>query len=381
MVGFEGLSRMVLPLETRAALAALRAAYGEAEIVPVSTCNRIECYFSPPRGVPLPEPENLRRRVAEIFAASPENFFVKVGEEALEHLFRVVASLDSLVLGECEIAGQVRRAAERAKEAGLAGPAIRRIFERASVVARRVRSETAIGRTPVSVASLCNRRIREHFGDALPGSAVFVGVGDMTKKVAAALGERGARLLFVNRTVAKAEALAAEYGGSALSLERFLAAPPDEIDVLVTATSAPTLVIPRTALLPALAKRRATASPPLLICDLGVPRDVDPALDREPGVRVLALPDLEAVARENRRRLEGEVGAACAIIAHEVARFAREQRSRALAEEGIDRLLAGRLRHLSPEDRETLRGFATGLADRLARQPGMGAPRPAGASG
>jgi glutamyl-tRNA reductase len=380
-VGFERLARFVLPDDGIASgeLARLRDAFGAREIVYVATCNRVECYLAlrPAAAGAAPEdPAEVERRLLaraiEIFslrAGTPieeASLFAKTGREALAHLFSVAASLDSLVLGECEIAGQLRRAFERAADASLAGPALRRAFERASRVARRVRTETAIGRTPVSVASLCVRTVREHVGEASGLRAVLIGAGEVTRKVASGLQDLGMRLLFVNRTLAKVEALAQRFGADTMSLEAFQAAPPADVDVIVSATAAPGPIVGPRELAPARAAARAR---PLLVCDLGLPPDVDAAVAAAGDVRLVQLAGLEAIARENRVRLEGEVGRAEAIVGEEVEAALRALRMRAVAEESVEALLASRLGHLDGADRDALRRFATGLAERLARQP------------
>lgn len=371
-VGFARLARFVLPDDGVASgdLARLREAFGAREIVYVATCNRVECYIALRPGERA-DAARLLARAVDVFslrAGAPveeASLFAKTGPDALAHLFAVAASLDSLVVGECEIAGQLRRAAERAQDAGLAGPALRRAFDRAGRAARRVRAETAIGRTPVSVASLCVRTIREHFG-AARFDAVLIGAGEVTRKVAAGLQEQGAKLLFVNRTLANAEALAQRFGGEAMSLEAFRAAPPAALDVVVTATAAPGTILGEGELAPARAQAREKR---LLVCDLGLPADVEAAVARARDVRVVTLADLEAIARENRVRLEAEVGHAEAIVAEEVADALRALQLRAVAEESVEALLAERMGHLAEDDREAIRRFAASLADRLARQP------------
>ncbi len=367
-VGFERLGRYVLPPERAEELARLRDACGARELVYVATCNRVECYLLGEPAVGSDRAAELCAAVATFFGGSAEDLFALEGDAALEHLFGVVASLDSLVLGECEIAGQVRRAAEAAALSGLAGAGLRRIFEQATRVARRVRAETAIGRTPVSVASLVLRRVREHFPGGAPRRAALGGVGEMTRKIAPALGSAGAtKLLFVNRTEAKAAELAARHGGTAMSLERFRAAPPDDLDLVVTATRAPGAVIDLGVLGPSLARCGAGAR--ALVCDLGVPADVSPEVAAHPRVTLVRLHDLEATAQENRARLSGEVEHVKAIVSDEVRRSSSEKRLRSLAQDSAEKLLAGRLAHLAPEDRETVRRFATQLAERIARQP------------
>jgi len=392
-IGFERLGRYVLPLEAAGDIGALRVACGAKEIVFVATCNRVEAYgvaeVSAPRDGPVAERAHeelaarISARVAAFFAARPAracsagapepeaaDLFVHTGERAIRHLFEVVTSLDSLVLGECEIAGQIRRAAEAARAHALSGPALRRLFESAMKVAKRVRAETAIGKTPVSVASLVLRRVREHFREEPPRLAALVGVGDVTKKVASMLEGSPTRLLFVNRTLSRAEELAQRYGGRAISLEAFRAAPPADLDLVVTATRAPAPVVDRATLAPALAAREAegAARERLLVCDLGVPHDVAAEVDGLPLARVLRLGDLEATARENRARLEGEAEHVRAIVAEEARRTATEWRAKALASESAEAFLEGCLPHLAADEREAVRRFATGLAERLLRR-------------
>lgn len=379
-VGFDRLARFVIPEDAPGELLRLRDALGARELTYVATCNRVECYVALRPGEPA-EAERLVARAAAFFSLragapiEPDALFAKVGRDALAHLFSVAASLDSLVIGECEIAGQLRRAGDRAQEALLAGPALRRAFERASRAARRVRTETEIGRTPVSVASLCVRQVRAHLGSAARPSVVLVGAGEVTRKVAAGLQDRGVRFLFVNRTVANAEALARRFGGEAIALDTFRAAPPSDIDVIVTATSAPGTLIGDAELAPARAARGAAGERrSLLVCDLGLPPDVEPAVAATPGVRLVTLADLEAIARENRARLEGEVARAEEIVREEVRAAARAIRMRAVAEESVEALLADRLVHLPEPDRDALRRFAASLAERLARQPDWAEP-------
>jgi glutamyl-tRNA reductase len=373
-VGFGRLGGYVLPPERSGELARLRELCGASELAYVATCNRVEIYLCRPAG---PDVADLAARAAEFFAAAgagadarAADFFVLAGSSAIEHLFSVVASLDSLVLGECEIAGQVRRAADTALASGLGGPFLRRTFEQAAKVAKKVRAETAIGRTPVSVASLVLRHAREHFRAAPPRRAVLIGVGDVTKKVGASLESSPTRRLFVNRTVSRAADLAERFGGEALSLDDFRHDTPPNVDWIVTATRAPGPVIDAALLSRMLDARGAGArAEPMLVCDLGVPADVDPAIAADPRVRLLRLDDLERAAKENRTRLEGEVERVKAIVAAEARRFATEARLRALAAESADAILGERLAHLAPEDRETVRRFATQLAERISRQP------------
>lgn len=368
-VGFEELGHLTLAPDDRQVRALLREALGAEELVYLATCNRVECYVAAHRLEPA---EALRQRAAGFFTtlkgeADPEWFTVKTGAATVEHLFSVASSLESLVTGETDIVRQLRRAAEAAREADLDGPALQRLFERAGRCARRVYARTGLGSKPVSVATLAVQKIQRHFGPAGPSTSVLVGSGDMIQEVAGALSRYSGERVFVNRTRRGAVELAERFGGRPMSLAEFCAHPLSEIDLLFSATSAPEPVIPAHALLPAIENRGVR--PPLIVCDLGVPRDVDPSLEGHEGLILLALEHLEVLADLNRRRLEEELRQARELVSEEAARVSREDRFRALAGESTQAILEGRLGHLSEADRETILRFAKQLAERCARQP------------
>jgi glutamyl-tRNA reductase len=231
-----------------------------------------------------------------------------------------------------------------------------------------VRAETGLGRAPTSAAGIAAQKLRKHFGPEGPGVSVFVGAGEMTRKVAQALAGRPGERLFVNRTRARAEELARRFGGEARSLDELLAAPPARVDLLFSATTAGRTVVPASALEPALAARPPQA-PPIIVCDLAVPRDVDPALDARPGVRVVDMVTIEALARQDQAAHEGELARARALVDREVAHVVREARFEELAAESARAVLAGPLSHLAPADRDVVRRYVVGLATRMARQP------------
>lgn len=372
-VGFEQLGQFVLPPGSWAELGQLRAHLGAAELVYLATCNRVEVYA---RFEVCPEPLALHRGVVEFFASlgrsvGPDTFDVHLGTRAVRHLHEVIVSLHSLALGETDIARQVRRAIDDAAAAGLAGPGLRRLFDRASKTSRQVRTETGLGQAQVSVASIALGKLQTYFGATGPGVSVLIGVGDMTRKVAQAIRSMTptGELVFVNRTVSRAEELAAKFGGRALSLAEFRARPLARIDLVFTATSAPEPVVDRACLEPALEAHRAGGHSPLVICDMGVPRDVDPELDTTPGALVVHLGQLETLARHNQAARVEQGQRAAAAIAVEVARYAREEHFRRLADESARAMLGGRMAHLGDEDREQLRRFVVGLAEKIARQP------------
>ncbi len=374
-VGLGRLGAFVLSPDDTASQAALRDALGADELVYLATCNRVECYVALPHTVRSEDAPELLARARAFFEArgassADDALFVRTGPEAVEHLLTVTGGLDSLVLGETEISGQAKRALERCAAAGLSSHALARLFERAAACSKRVKNETALGRTPASAAQVAVHKIRKYFGNEGPGVTVLVGAGEMTRKVAQALQGKPGEKLFVNRTRDKAEDLARKFGGRAQSLDEFLAAPPAWIDVLFAATASTEAVVPAAALAPALAARASQdARLPMIVCDLGLPRDVDPAVDALPGVFVVDMLTVEALSLENQRALEAEAVKARAVVHDELTRVVREDRFRVIADESAQAMLGARLAHLSEADREQILRFATGLAARIARHP------------
>lgn len=375
-LGFERLGELVLAREDASARAALREALGAEELLWLATCNRVECHLVHP----APDPNRLRAALAAFFAARgaaipAERLEAEVGPAALRHLFRVASALESLVTGETEISGQLRRASEDAAREGLLGPLLQRAAERAQGCWRRVRAETALGELRTSVADLALEKIRKHFGPQGPRVSLIVGVGPMSRKAAAALARGSGELVFANRTRARAEELAARFGGRALALDELHRAPLPWVDLVFTATSAPGAVIGLPDLAPTLAARRAGGEErPLIVCDLGIPRDSDPALEGTPGALVVTMEHIEWLVSINRTRLQDELARAEAVVEDELARWEREERFTRLASQSAQQMLRSRLSHLSEADRAAIERFATGLAARMARQPGVSGP-------
>lgn len=369
-VGFEGLGTYTLPLEHYDRLENLRALCGGNELIYLATCNRVEIYlaFDARLRDDLLRFQNLPTQIAEFFSddgrrpTQANDLSVLWGQRAIEHLFSVAASLDSLVVGECEIAGQVRRAVDAASSRQLSGPFLESLFRRALCIAKEIRSQTGIGRIPASIASLVLHGIREHFRKTVPLRAVIVGVGAIPKKIAEELHGGRTQIMFVNRTEARAVKLAARYGGEAVSLDRFQSDPPSEIDLLVVAVRSPNAVIDEKVL------RRALAAPRshrILVYDLGIPLNVDPLLKGDPGVRLLTLADLEEKARENCARLGERVEHAKVMVREEARRFSHELRLQGLTQQSVNAMLANRLAHLAMEDQETVRRFVVRLIPRI----------------
>lgn len=320
-----GLSYKTTPVEVRERLAVQRARLqcsgcrlklrgGLAEVVLLSTCNRVEIYGVAPW---------IQGRVLALFQELTNSDFdftphlyVKEGADAADHLFAVASGLDSLVIGETEITGQVKNAYQAAKAAGLVGKQMNRLFQTAFAVAKKTRTRTGIGRGATSVGSVAVELAEKVFDRDLSAKTVMIlGAGKMGEACVKHLAKRGAQTVLVaNRSVERAEKLAAEFGGRAVRLEHSaeaLAA----VDILVSSTGSPDIVLQRAdvaAILPARRNR------PLVLVDIAVPRDIDPAVAELPNVFLYDIDDLETVVRENTKHREQELALCRELIAAEV---------------------------------------------------------------
>ncbi len=350
---------------------------GVAESVFLSTCNRVEWLIAAPDDV---EPGACLHLLERRLHLDPAQSFKLTGDAAARHVFEVAASLDSMNPGETQIVGQVREAYKRASELGLVGPRLHLLMEAALRAAKRVRRETALTARPVSMMSLA----LDAAGDLAEGSTVVVvGAGEMAQDAADRLAKRpGLVLVFVNRTLAKAEALAANAGGRAMPLAEFLAAPPAAAAV-ITAVSVREPVLGR-APLERLASAASGRLPVLL--DLGVPANVSAADARALEFALYGMDDLQERGEENRRKLEFELTAAGKVLDEELEEFkaamlertfapvleAWRRRARRTLDEGLQRLFSSEEGRWNEDERERIERWAGTLVDRLAHLPVMG---------
>ncbi len=286
-------------------LAKLGERYAGAAVL--STCNRTEIYVASARGIGDPRPivallSEIKGEVA--FEGAP--FFAVTGKEAARHLFRVAAGIESMVIGESEVLGQVRAAFTAATAAGTHTPVLSRLFHTAIRVGRKARAQTNIGRGTMSVSSTAVSLARSALGDLSGKTALVVSAGEAGKLTARTLASSGvSRMLVTSRNAARSAELAAELGGSTLPFERL----PDalaEADIVITSTAAPHFLIDRPMLETAMAAR---PNRPLLLIDIAVPRDVDPAVRELSGVHLHDIDDLQAVARHSMHLRRKELGA------------------------------------------------------------------------
>jgi glutamyl-tRNA reductase len=303
--------RVALDPEHARALAA-RLADGGGEAVCLSTCNRTELYLVGPDG-----DEAERAAVAALAELEPqvEQALYRLSDHAAAlHLFRVAAGLDSLVPGEGEILGQVRAA----YESGTTGMLLDRVFRQALHAGRKARVQTAIGESPASVSSAAAALAEQVFGELDGRAILLIGAGKISEQAARNLLSRHARIAFVaNRSLDRAEELARRFGAEPLPLERI----EQELvtaDVVVASTSAPGYVLDVETVARAVRQRRGRQ---LLLIDLAVPRDLDPAIHHLDGCYLYDIDDLEAIVAETLAGRRSEAERAEAIVAVEAAKF------------------------------------------------------------
>jgi glutamyl-tRNA reductase len=303
------------------ALHELGGSENASEVVLVSTCLRTEIYFVAQRyhGAVA----DARNFLAAWSGMPPEafasNLYEYYDDVAVGHLFKVAAGLDSAVLGEGEVLGQIRDAWEAAHAEGVSGPMLGILFRHALEVGKRVRSETAIARGTTSLSQAAVALAAERVGSLSGLTTVVMGAGEMGEAMAQALaGSLGyGELLVINRTYRKATELAARCGGRALEWSNLPAALA-QADVLLACTGAPDLLVAASDVSEVLDRRQGR---PLLVVDLAVPRDVDPAVGQLPGVTVLDMDELAAFASRGMASRRLEVPRAQKIVADEIGRY------------------------------------------------------------
>ena len=363
------------------ALGALVSNENVSEAAVLSTCNRIEVYAVAERfhrGF-----SDIRGFFADASHVLSEDFidhlYVRYDDEAVAHLFRVAAGIDSAVLGESEILGQVKDAWELARVHDAAGPVLNLVFRHAIEVGKRARSETGIARSITSISQAAVAMATDRLGTLSGRDVLVLGAGEMGEGMAVALSDSGgARITVANRTPGRADDLAARIGGTAIALGELPAALGD-VDVMLTSTGAASIILEYADLEHALAARDRR---PLLIVDIAVPRDVDPGVADLDGVTLLDMDDLTAFAESGQRERAGEVSRVEKIIGDEVTRFADVRSARELdplvtalrrRAEAVRRVELDRRRSsldgLTDEQREAVEALTRGIVAKLLHDP------------
>jgi glutamyl-tRNA reductase len=387
-----GISHKTAPIEVRERLALpaarasafmreLRADPDIHEAVTVSTCNRSEVYtvVSDPVAAESTVLSMLARQAGIRPTELAGAIYAHRNCEAARHLYRVVSGLDSMIVGEDQIQGQVKRAYEAALTEHSTGPLTNHLFAAALSTGKRVRAETAIGERRLSAPTVAVALAREQLGDLHGRQVVIIGTGETSELTARALRGTGAELVFVaSRRRARALSLADQYGGRALSFDDL----PEAMisaDVVVAATTSPHLLLEVEELGEVMGERGGR---PLLLIDLAVPRDIEGACARVPGVTLRDIDDLQAVVARNRQVRQAEARRADAIVEEEIRLFAGWLGTlevlptiaalRASASRIVDGVLAenaAKWEAASPRDRDRTEAIARTVVNRLLHEP------------
>ena len=306
-----------------AALRALRQEQGVAEVLILSTCNRTEVYWAgSASGNELSE-WLVRHHDVSLDLAS--NLYVHQEQQAVEHAFTVASGLDSMVLGETQILGQLKDAYRVAQESGSTGPHLNKLFQAAFATAKRIRSQTLIGANSVSLASATVSLARRVYADLSAHTALMIGAGDMIALTARHFATAGVkRMVIANRTLSRAQALAEELKGHAVDLQN-LDQELAEADIVICCTASPTALISKAAAAAALRARRRR---PIFMVDLAVPRDIEPEVAELEDIYLFSIDDLQQLVEEHRQQREAAAGGARRLIGEEVARFLGEVRAK-----------------------------------------------------
>jgi glutamyl-tRNA reductase len=351
-----GISHKTAPVEVRERLVFAESRLADAlrqlvdcetisEGLIVSTCNRVELIAATPNGAV--RPENAVSRLYDFLSQVHQcdllpvrkHFYDLAGQPAIKHIFRVTSSLDSMVVGEPQITGQVKKAFQRAKEAAVIGHELTRLMNRAFAVAKRVRNETGIGLSAVSISFIAVELAIKVFKELKGGTVMLMGAGEMAELAAKHLLKCGAsRLLIVNRTYENAAALAGELNGEPVHFEEFEKRLP-EAEILICSTGSPSYLIHPNQIRRALERRR---NRPMLLVDISVPRNIDPTIDRINNAFLFDIDDMELIAKANLTERQHE-----ALRAEEIIEAEAEQFFRALAEGDLNAVIGAFRRQVS----------------------------------
>ncbi len=392
-----GLSHRTAPVEVRErfatstdalpqVLARLAARPELDEVMFLSTCNRVEV-FARPRVDNDESRVGALRAIREVLSTHAEVaegdlarvLYEKDGGDAVRHIFRVAASLDSMVLGEPQILGQVKGAYDAAIAAGSLKTVLGRTVQRAFAAAKRVRSETALGAGTVSISSVAVDLARNVFGDLKKHGVLLVGAGEMAEAAARSLGKTARSVRVCNRSLERAETLAQEFGGEAApfsALEQELVT----ADVVVASTGSRTFVITPDLVRRAMKSRKGRT---LLIVDIAVPRNVDPTVHQIDNVFVYDIDDLEQQVAQGLEARKAEVDKAEKIVDEELKALltwsqgrdvqpvivALRAKTRSVLVTELERSLAGKLKHLGEGERAALFQMVDSATNKLLHAP------------
>ncbi len=351
------------------------------ESVVLSTCNRLEYYTL------AKNPQTATKAVTNLMSqlsqlpveAFDTHLYQRQNEAAIDHLMRVAAGLDSMVLGESQILGQLVQAYQSAQAHGTVGPILTRLFEKAIHAGKRARTETNIGLNPASISSIAIRLAQHHLGDLSNQTVMILGAGEMGNLTIKSLVKQGVKaLLVVNRTKQRADQLAAQWTATPLTFDQ-IDAGLQQADLLVTSTAAPHAVIHYHQIAQIMQQR---PDQPLLIIDIALPRDVESTVGQIPNVHLYNLDDLQSQLEDNLKARQHEIPKVEAIIEEEAADFLhwyyslnvvptitsfREQYD-AIRQQELERTL-NRLSNLSKDEQEIVVELSNRLMNKFLHTP------------
>jgi len=363
------------------ALAELKQQAGVREAMILSTCNRVEVAVAADDAAdPIRSVETFLSRSQRLDPDWLRQYlYVFEGREAVRHIFRVAASLDSMVVGEPQILGQLKFAYSLAKETGSAGGFLDTVLTRAFSVAKRVRSETEIGVSAVSVSYAAIELAREIFGSLKGTRVMLIGAGKMSELAARHLQRSGVQqILVTNRTQARADEVAAAVRGTVVEYTRYRTRL-KEVDIVITSSGAPGYLLTKEDMKSILAERR---NKPMFLIDIAVPRNIDPAVNELDNVFVYDIDDLQKVVDENMQARLSEATAADKIVSEEVDRLESWMRTRqagpviAALQDQLEQLRAsevermrGKLGPLTPQQEQAIEALTRAIVNKIAHGP------------
>jgi glutamyl-tRNA reductase len=386
-----GVNHKVAPVEVREKLAhtagcenpvvAIKSIPGCRECCFLGTCNRVEVICS--SHTPEETARSVRQQLFNGSGLTDEEIerysYLHIGRDAVNHLFRVAASLDSMIVGEPQILGQLKKAYRAAAELQTVGPVLNRFINKSFSVAKRVRTETNIGSSAVSISYAAVQLAKKIFGTLADKRVMLVGAGEMAELAAEHLIAQGiAGVVVANRTLERAITLAQRFNGTAVSLEG-LAAELENVDILISSTGATGLVLMRDDVKPIMRQRM---NRPLFLIDIAVPRDLDPKLNDLDNVYLYDIDNLKDVVEVNKSERQKEADSASRIVDEETVKFqhwlegmdvtptivAMRQKADELRQSEMEKTLA-QLKDLSPKQIKAVEVLATSIINKMLHHP------------
>lgn len=390
MILLLGVNHKTTPLAVREQLAlgkgyaeplqALRNLAGCKECYLLSTCNRVEIL------VIAEKHSQVEARIAELLfggSVAPEHrrnyLYIYRNHEAVHHLFMVSTSLDSMIVGEAQILGQLKEAYRHASEAKCTGPILNKLLHKSFSVAKRVRSETLIGASAVSISYAAVELAKKIFGSIENKNVLLIGAGEMAELAAEHLVGQGVRkVVVVNRTLSRAMDLAKRFNGTAASLDE-LFSQLEQADIVISSTGAPNIILQKQDMKPIMRERR---NEPIFFIDIAVPRDLDPELNDLDNVYLYDIDDLQNVVEINKSERDKEAIKARRIVDEEALNFqawleslsivptitALRKKADDICQGELERTLC-RLRHLTPDEQKIIEKMAQSISSKLLHGP------------